>query len=52
MGGGDIKLIACVGLFMGWQLTLFGIVIGSLIGSVVELTLMKIGKRKRQLLKV
>ncbi|MBA2485784.1 MAG: prepilin peptidase [Nitrospira sp.] len=35
MGGGDIKLMAMVGAFIGWQPALLAIMIGSLLGSVV-----------------
>lgn len=35
MGGGDIKLMAMVGSFIGWQPTLLAIMIGSLLGSVI-----------------
>ena len=35
MGGGDIKLIAMVGAFLGWKPALLTIMIGSLVGSVI-----------------
>ncbi|WHZ24139.1 MAG: Leader peptidase (Prepilin peptidase) / N-methyltransferase [Nitrospira sp.] len=35
MGGGDIKLMAMVGSFIGWQPALLAIMIGSLLGSVI-----------------
>lgn len=47
IGGGDIKLIGAMGLLLGWQLVLFGIVFGSLIGSVIELPLRLIKIKKR-----
>jgi leader peptidase (prepilin peptidase) / N-methyltransferase len=40
MGGGDIKLLAMIGVFLGWKPALLTIMIGSLIGSVVGITLM------------
>jgi leader peptidase (prepilin peptidase)/N-methyltransferase len=40
MGGGDIKLLAMIGAFLGWKPALLTIMIGSLIGSVVGITLM------------
>jgi leader peptidase (prepilin peptidase) / N-methyltransferase len=39
MGGGDIKLLAMVGAFLGWKPALLTIMIGSLIGSVVGIGL-------------
>jgi len=35
MGGGDIKLMAMVGSFLGWQPALLAIMIGSLLGSLI-----------------
>ncbi len=40
MGAGDIKLMAMIGLFVGWQGALFTIFIGALAGTVVGLGLM------------
>lgn len=45
IGGGDIKLIAVVGLLLGWQLTLLGIMFASFLAVLVELPL-RILKRK------
>ncbi|TKJ28280.1 prepilin peptidase [bacterium (candidate division B38) B3_B38] len=39
MGMGDVKLMAMVGAFVGWKLTLLTIVLGSLLGSVVGVSL-------------
>ncbi len=44
IGGGDIKLLAMIGAFTGWKGVLFTIFGGSLIASVVGITLM-IGRR-------
>lgn len=51
MGGGDIKLMAAAGLLLGWELILLALMIGSIIGSVVGLTLMamKIITRKQMI---
>jgi leader peptidase (prepilin peptidase)/N-methyltransferase len=35
MGGGDIKLLAMVGAFLGWKAVIFTIFVGSAIGTVV-----------------
>jgi leader peptidase (prepilin peptidase)/N-methyltransferase len=40
MGGGDIKLIAMIGAFLGWQNVLMTIFVGALAGSVVGIFLM------------
>ena len=48
MGGGDIKLIAMIGAFLGLQGGLFTIFASALLGSVVGLMLMLLGKRGRK----
>ena len=45
MGRGDLKFLAAIGAFLGWRAVLFTIFAGSLIGSVVGLTTLLIGKR-------
>ncbi|WP_203472052.1 prepilin peptidase [Dissulfurispira thermophila] len=40
MGGGDIKLMAMVGAFMGWRAVFLTTFIGSLLGSLVGIFLM------------
>ncbi|MBX7157998.1 MAG: prepilin peptidase [Verrucomicrobiae bacterium] len=46
MGMGDVKLMACLGAFLGWQATLFCIMIGSLIGTVIGIGIL-IAQRKK-----
>jgi leader peptidase (prepilin peptidase)/N-methyltransferase len=48
MGGGDIKLIAMIGAFLGWQSVLLTIFIGALLGSVVGLFLIMVSGKGRR----
>lgn len=48
MGGGDIKLLAMIGLVIGWKLTLVTILLSSVIGLVISGILMLFGKIKRK----
>jgi len=45
MGGGDIKLLAMIGSFLGWESIPFVIFISSLTGSLVGITYILIKKR-------
>ena len=47
MGGGDIKLLAMVGAFLGWKPALLTIMIGSLTGSVIGISLIALRFMKR-----
>jgi len=47
MGGGDIKLMAMVGAFLGWKPVLLAIMVASLIGSVVGGALIAAGRLRR-----
>jgi len=47
MGGGDIKLLAMIGAFLGWKPTLLTLMLGALIGSVVGLSLMALKRLDR-----
>ncbi|MCE5211183.1 MAG: prepilin peptidase [Deltaproteobacteria bacterium] len=45
MGGGDIKLLAMIGGFLGWKSLLFILLFSSLLGAIVGLTLIIIKKQ-------
>ncbi len=49
MGGGDIKLLAMMGAFLGWRSILFIIFSASLIGSLIGVTTMLIQKKDTKL---
>jgi len=45
MGRGDLKFLAAIGAFAGWRAVLFSIFAGSVLGSVVGLVTLVVGKR-------
>jgi leader peptidase (prepilin peptidase)/N-methyltransferase len=45
MGRGDLKFLAAIGAFLGWRGVLFSLFGGSLLGSLVGLLALVIGKR-------
>lgn len=47
MGGGDIKLMAALGLIIGWKLILFSLFLGVILGALTGLILMLLKKIKR-----
>jgi leader peptidase (prepilin peptidase)/N-methyltransferase len=48
MGFGDVKMMAMVGAFLGAPLTLLTIMVGSLLGSIIGLTLIRFGGKTRE----
>ncbi len=49
MGGGDIKLLAMMGAFLGWQAMPFIIFVSSLAGSLIGITIMLLQKKNTRL---
>jgi leader peptidase (prepilin peptidase)/N-methyltransferase len=49
MGGGDVKLLAMMGAFLGWKAIPFIIFASSLIGSVVGISIMMLQKKDSKL---
>jgi leader peptidase (prepilin peptidase) / N-methyltransferase len=45
MGRGDLKFLAAIGAFLGWRAVLFSIFAGSLLGSLIGLMTLVLGKR-------
>ncbi len=48
MGGGDMKLGAMLGAFLGWQLVLVAILLSVLVGGVVAIVLLALRRRGRK----
>ncbi len=46
MGLGDVKFMAAIGSFLGWQAVIFSLMASSIIGSVVGVALIVSGKRE------
>jgi leader peptidase (prepilin peptidase) / N-methyltransferase len=44
MGRGDLKFLAAIGAFLGWRAVLFSLFAGSLLGSVIGLVTLMVGK--------
>ena len=45
MGRGDLKFLAAIGAFLGWRAVLFSVFAGSVLGSLVGLLTLILGKR-------
>jgi len=48
MGGGDIKLVAMIGAFLGWQAVLVTIFLGAMLGAVIGIGLMLLKQKGRK----
>lgn len=49
IGGGDVKLMATAGLFLGWKLALVALITGCLYGSIIHIIRMKVSGEGKQL---
>lgn len=49
MGGGDVKLLAAIGAFQGWEGVIFTVFVASVVGTVVGLAAMKITRGGRHM---
>jgi leader peptidase (prepilin peptidase)/N-methyltransferase len=45
MGRGDLKFLASIGAFLGWRAVLFSVFAGSLLGSLMGLATLLLGRR-------
>jgi leader peptidase (prepilin peptidase)/N-methyltransferase len=50
MGGGDIKLAAMIGAFLGWKLTLLSLFLGFFLGSIIGVIVLLTSKNKSDVL--
>ena len=48
MGGGDIKLMAAAGIFLGWQLILLSLFLAFIIGSIISIILIVMQLKNRK----
>jgi len=46
LGGGDVKLMAAVGFYLGWKLTLWSMLLASVIGGFAGIMILASGKGK------
>lgn len=49
VGGGDVKLMAAAGLFLGWKLIILAFCLGCILGSVLHLLRMRISRAEHVL---
>jgi leader peptidase (prepilin peptidase) / N-methyltransferase len=49
MGGGDVKLAAMIGAFLGWQLTLLSLFFGFFLGAVIGIIVLVLSKGKSEI---
>jgi len=48
MGGGDIKFMAAIGSYVGWKGALTTLMFGSMVGTLVSIALIMLGRLKRK----
>jgi leader peptidase (prepilin peptidase) / N-methyltransferase len=46
MGLGDVKFMAAIGAFLGWKAVIFCLMVSSLLGAIVGVTLIVLKKRE------
>jgi leader peptidase (prepilin peptidase)/N-methyltransferase len=46
MGLGDVKFMAAIGAFLGWRAVIFSLMVSSMIGSLVGVALIALGRRE------
>jgi leader peptidase (prepilin peptidase)/N-methyltransferase len=44
MGGGDVKMLAMIGAFLGWELTIVTLVLSSVLGSITGIAVLALGR--------
>ena len=48
LGGGDVKMLAMIGAFLGWQLTFVTLLLATLLGSAVGIGMLALGLADRR----